>query len=169
VKEIIIILHNIRSTHNVGSILRTAEGLGVKKVIFCGYTPYPKNTRIASDTASIRLPHITEKLTTQIRKTALGAEELLKMEYHTAPPIAALKVDGFRVVALEQQEGSTKLNRYYPPEKIALVLGEEVNGIPADLIEQCEDIVEIPMHGKKESFNVSVAAGIALYALTQES
>lgn len=158
--EIIVIAHNIRSTHNVGAIFRTAEGFGIKKIILSGYTPYP---RLERDT---RLPHISEKLTAQIHKTALGAETIVPFEYQEESDITALKEAGYRIVGLEQDARSTLLTRYEAPHKIALVLGEEVHGIPADVLAQCEDILEIPMKGKKESFNVSVAAGIALYQLS---
>lgn len=158
--EIIVIAHNIRSTHNVGAIFRTAEGFGVKKIILSGYTPYPKTQ---PDT---RLPHIAEKLTSQIHKTALGAEAIVPFEYQETVNIAALSHEGFRIVGLEQAQTSVDLPHYKAPEKIALMLGEEVHGIPDELLSQCEDIIEIPMVGKKESFNVSVAAGIALYQLS---
>jgi len=158
--EIIVIAHNIRSTHNVGAIFRTAEGFGIAKIILSGYTPYPIST---GDT---RLPHIAEKLTKQISKTALGAESLVPFEYSEEPPLNELKAAGYRIVGLEQDERSVMLADYTASEKIALLLGEEVEGITSELIAQCDDIIEIPMVGKKESFNVSVAAGIALYALS---
>jgi tRNA G18 (ribose-2'-O)-methylase SpoU len=82
------------------------------------------------------------------------------------PPLAALKAAGYRIVGLEQDERSTPLPTYKPSQKIALLLGEEVEGITAELRTLCDDIIEIPMVGKKESFNVSVATGIALYALS---
>jgi tRNA G18 (ribose-2'-O)-methylase SpoU len=159
--EIIVIAHNIRSTHNVGAIFRTSEGFGVSKIILSGYTPYP---RIAKDT---RLPHIADKLTSQIHKTALDAEAIVPFEYQEMPDIASLRATGYRIVGLEQDTRSIMLRDYHPPEKIALLLGEEVEGITDDLRNLCDDLLEIPMVGKKESFNVSVAAGIALYALTQ--
>ena len=158
--EIVVIAHNIRSTHNIGSIFRTAEGFGVSRIILSGYSPFP---RIENDT---RLPHISEKLTKQIHKTALGAELLVPFIYQELPPIQVLKQTRYRIVTLEQNERSIVLSSYSPPEKIALLLGEEVHGITQDLITQCDDIIEIPMSGKKESFNVSVATGIALYGLT---
>jgi len=158
--EIVVIAHNIRSTHNVGAIFRTAEGFGINKIILSGYTPYPT---LAKDS---RLPHISEKLTSQIHKTALGAEDLVPFEYTELPPLGELKEQGYRIVGLEQADRSINLSDYRSPEKIALLIGEEVHGIEEELLEQCEDILEIPMVGKKESFNVSVATGIALYALT---
>lgn len=164
--KIIVIAHNIRSTHNVGAIFRTAEGLGVDKIILSGYTPYPKLTAPQRDP---RLPHITNKLNDQIHKTALGAEGIVPFEYHELPPIEQLKAEGYHITGLEQDLASITLHNYTPPEKLALILGEEVHGITPELLRQCETILEIPMVGKKESFNVSVAAGIALYALTTDS
>lgn len=157
--EIVVIAHNIRSIHNVGSIFRTCEGFGVSKIILSGYTPYPK---IKNDG---RLPHISDKLTRQIHKTALGAESLVNFDYQDTPDIESLKKDGYIVVGLEQNKNSIPINKFKKSEKVALLLGEEVDGIDKDLIDKCDYIIEIPMFGKKESFNVSVAAGIALYAL----
>lgn len=157
--EIIVIAHNIRSTHNVGAIFRTAEGFGVTKIILSGYTPYP---HIPGDT---RLPHISDKLTAQIHKTALDAETMVPFEYSESPPLEQLKARGYRLVALEQEDRSINLADYKTPDKIALLIGEEVHGIELELLAQCQDVLEIPMVGKKESFNVSVATGIALYAL----
>lgn len=157
--KIIVIAHNIRSTHNVGSIFRTCEGFGVSKLILSGYTPYPA---IQNDT---RLPHIANKLTAQIHKTALNAETIVPFEYQTDPNLSALRAQGFAIVGLEQDKRSIMLPDYKIPEKIVLLLGEEVEGITDNLRRQCDNLIEIPMRGKKESFNVSVAAGIALYAL----
>lgn len=158
--DIIVIAHNIRSTHNVGSIFRTAEGFGVSRIILSGYTPYP---RIEHDT---RLPHISEKLTAQIHKTALDAETLVPFQYQETIDLDSLKQQGYRIVALEQSDTSVMLAEYQTPEKVVLLLGEEVHGIEQVLLDQCDDTIEIPMVGKKESFNVSVATGIALYELT---
>ncbi len=158
--DIIVIAHNIRSTHNVGAIFRTAEGFGNQKIICSGYTPYPK---IEGDT---RLPHIAEKMTKQIHKTALGAELAVPFEYHAKPDLDTLRMDGYRIVGLEQDSRSHMLYEYKSPDKIALLLGEEVEGIEQDLRDACDDLIEIPMKGMKESFNVSVATGIALYHLS---
>jgi len=158
--EIIVIAHNIRSTHNIGSIFRTCEGFGVSKLIISGYSPYPK---LPNDP---RLPHIEAKLTLQIHKTALGAETMMPFEHQETPNLNLLKRQGFTVIGLEQDENSISLKEYMVPQKIALLLGEEVGGITNDLRNQCDNLVEIPMVGQKESFNVSVAIGIALYALT---
>ena len=174
--KIIVIAHNIRSTHNVGSIFRTAEGFGVERIILSGYTPYPSLALHPSAPtcayvegeicpADPRLPHIAEKLTAQIHKTALGAEALVPFEYRETPNIDELRAYGYRIVALEQAANSISLPEYRAPGKVALLLGEEVHGVPAELLAQADDIVEIPMFGQKESFNVSVACGVALYGL----
>ena len=157
--EIIVIAHNIRSTHNVGSIFRTCEGFGVNRILLTGYTPYPL---LKNDS---RLPHISEKLSAQIHKTALGAEAMVPFEHQDTPDLATLARAGYEIIALEQSSISVNLRNYHPPDKIVLLLGEEVHGIPNELLEQCSVTLEIPMYGAKESFNVSVAAGIALYAL----
>lgn len=158
--EITIIAHNIRSTHNVGAIFRTAEGFGASGIILSGYTPYPS---IPGDS---RLPHIHHKLTRQIHKTALGAETIVPFEVYEQPPLQELKQAGYRIVGLEQNKNSIPLQTYEAPQKLALLIGEEVEGIAQELIDQCDDIIEIPMFGQKESFNVSVATGVALYQLT---
>ena len=145
----------------MGAIFRTAEGFGVSKIILSGYTPYP---RIPNDT---RLPHISEKLTAQIHKTALGAESMVPFEYLGLPPLVELKAQGYRIVGLEQADRSIPMQDYQPTDSTALLIGEEVHGIDDALLDHCEDIIEIPMAGKKESFNVSVATGIALYQLTR--
>ena len=157
--KITLLLHNIRSTHNVGSIFRTAEGFGVERIVLSGYTPYPRLT--SGDT---RLPHIAEKLDRQIHKTALGAEKLVPFEYVEN---TEQWIDNYRgpVVALEQTPSSVHLQDFTSPDEFALLLGEEVHGITPDLLEKCDSAVEIPMRGQKESFNVSVACGIALYGL----
>lgn len=157
--ELILLVHNIRSTHNVGALFRTCEGTGVTKIILSGYTPYPEFP------GDKRLPHIREKLTRDIHKTALGAETMVPFQYSELPPIDELKREGYKIVALEQSPDSVVLAEYETPEKVALLIGEEVHGIPSELLATCDDIVEIPMVGEKESFNVSVATGMALYEL----
>lgn len=158
--SIIVIAHNIRSTHNVGALFRTAEGFGVERIILSGYTPYPT---FSGDT---RLPHIASKITQQIHKTALGAEMLVPFTHQETLTIDAPELAGYQLVGLEQSPDAILLPDYHPAEKIALLLGEEVNGITDELMKQCDSLIEIPMSGQKESFNVSVAAGIALYGLT---
>ena len=165
--EIILLLPNIRSTFNVGSIFRTSDGFGVNKIIMSGYTPYPNLNLVGKDDS--RLPHIKEKITKQISKTALGAETVIDFDYLPTAPIKQLKERGYLIIGLEQAPGSIPLPRYKLPadcKKIALIVGEEVHGLTNQEIALCDTIVEIPMHGQKESFNVSVATGICLYGLT---
>lgn len=156
------IAHDIRSTHNVGAILRTAEGLGVDKVWLTGYTPYPAMT---NDT---RLPYIAEKLSKQINKTALGAENMIYWQQsdNLDSVLRELRQDGYTVAALEQSPESVMLNEYETPDKIAIVVGREVEGIEQSILAICDVIIEIPMKGKKESFNVAQAAAIAVYHLS---
>jgi 23S rRNA (guanosine2251-2'-O)-methyltransferase len=158
-RHIVLIAHNLRSCHNVGSLLRTAEGLGATEVILSGYTPYPA---VPND---IRLPHITAKITRQIEKTALGAEKTQTWShYHTAlEPITALQKEGYTIAAIEQHPGSEALPEYIPGDKVALIVGREVEGIEPEVLALCDDILEIPMFGRKESYNVVQAAAMALY------
>ena len=160
--KITLLLHNIRSTHNVGAIFRTAEGFGVQQIILSGYTPYPKTTN------DPRLPHIADKLTSQIHKTALGAENMVPFTYYESlDEWLSLNNDTTKlpIVGLEQSDRSVMLPNFTPPEEFALLLGEEVHGIENQYLSSCDHLIEIPMHGQKESFNVSVATGIALYGL----
>lgn len=158
-RDIILIAHNVRSAHNVGSLLRTAEGLGVQKVILSGYTPYPSH---ANDR---RLPHEAAKTTQQIQKTSLGAEDMVKWEHHDnlQPVLAKLKKDGYIIAAVEQTEDARELPKYHPPRKIVLIVGREVEGLEQEVLQACDLTLEIPMFGRKESFNVAQAAAIALY------
>jgi tRNA G18 (ribose-2'-O)-methylase SpoU len=157
-KTLIVILYNIRSTYNVGAIFRTCDGLGINEVIVTGYTPFFDKG----------LPHEQEKLRKQIHKTALGAEELIKWRRidDIVDAINYCREQNCQIVALEQGSGSLNLAepRDYN-EDIALILGEEVHGIPPEILAHCDQLLEIPMCGKKESFNVSVAGGIALWEL----
>lgn len=163
--EIVLVLHNIRSCYNVGAILRTAEGFGVPKVILSGYTPRVHDLAL--------LPHLREKLDKEIHKTALGAEDMVKTE--VAENLKALlsdyKSQGYQIVGLENniKQKTCQLNDPGLKEKLGdktvLFLGEEVNGIDPDFYDLIDLFVEIPMRGKKESFNVSVAAAIAIYAI----
>jgi len=157
--QIIIIAHNLRSCHNVGSLLRTAEGLGIKEVILSGYTPYPL---APNDT---RLPHIARKLDKQIHKTALGAEQsVVWKHYHTIEEVRAyLQDEGYMLAAIEQTKDSVPLPTFLPPQKIALLVGREVEGIEPEVLALCSTVLEIPMFGNKESFNVVQAAAMAMY------
>lgn len=158
--EIALIVHDIRSCHNVGSLLRTAEGLGVGHVFLTGYTPYP----ISSDDG--RLPHLRDKLARQIHKTALGAENTVSWSHHedVRAVIDGLKHEGYRLLALEQSADSEPLDEFRrEDDKLALLIGREVEGIDQELLKLVDQTLEIPMLGQKESFNVVQAAAMALY------
>ena len=161
-RTIVVIAHDMRSTHNVGSLLRTCEGMGVAQVYLTGYTPYPPLP--VGDT---RLPHIAQKLGKQINKTALGAELLVPWLHadDVLGCIAQLQAEGYHIAALEQAADSMLLPDFRPPEKIALLLGREVEGVASELLAVSDTKLEIPMFGRKESFNVVQAAAIALYSL----
>lgn len=160
-RRVVLVAHNLRSTHNVGSLLRTAEGLGIEKVYLTGYTPYPRSEH------DDRLPHLAIKIDNQIHKTALGAEQMVVWEHHSGlgPVLAQLRAQGFQIAALEQDPKAVSSAEFQAPHKIALVVGREVEGIEPEVLEQCDIIVEIPMHGHKESFNVAAAAAMVLYQL----
>lgn len=158
-RPIILIAHDIRSAHNVGSLLRTADGLGVEIIYFTGYTPYPKSTHDS------RLPHVAKKIDESIHKTALGAEHTVKWKHedNVMDALTQLQADGYALCALEQTKHAMKLNEFNPPNKCALLLGSEVTGIQEDLLAACQTHLVIPMFGKKESFNVTQAAAMAMY------
>ncbi|MBO7561009.1 TrmH family RNA methyltransferase [Candidatus Saccharibacteria bacterium] len=166
--NLVLVLDNIRSTYNVGAILRSAEGFGVSKVILSGYTPRVHDKNL--------LPHLREKLDKEIHKSALGAEDMLDI-YSSDDIFLDLKKyreDGFTIVGLENNIDDARLFNIGSPEfkaklgdRIVLILGEEVHGINNSLYDLIDVFAEIPMRGQKESFNVSVAAGIALYELSK--
>lgn len=153
----IAILYNIRSLHNVGSIFRTADAAGFSKIYLCGYTPAP-----------------TDKFgrkRSQIAKVSLGAEDFLEWEQikSISKLFEKLKADGYKIFAIEQSKKSVPYNKIKPTKKekskIALVVGAEVTGLPKNILEKVDKILEIPMLGKKESLNVSVAFGITAFSL----
>ncbi|MBQ3468213.1 TrmH family RNA methyltransferase [Candidatus Saccharibacteria bacterium] len=165
--EIILVLHNIRSIYNVGAILRTAEGFGVARVVCSGYTPWFRKPGT--------LPHLSAKLEHQISKTALGAEKLVEVSFSEdiTSEMRRLKGEGWQILGLENNLSAPTIllnNREALlaaiSERIVLVLGEEVSGIPEELQKEIDQFIEIPMKGQKESFNVSIATGVALFALT---
>ncbi|MEK7599952.1 MAG: TrmH family RNA methyltransferase [Patescibacteria group bacterium] len=160
-KHLILIAHNLRSAHNVGSLLRTAEGLGVDKVYLTGYTPYPLHSK------DERLPHLATKIDKQISKTALGAETSQSWQHINEIDglIKELKQDDYLVTALEQTPNSIKLTDFKSRGKVALIVGREVEGVEPEVLAACDNIVEIPMFGSKESFNVAQAAAMSLYHL----
>lgn len=156
-RKISLILDNIRSAHNVGSIFRTADATGVSHIYFTGYTPRPYDGT---------LPYTT-KPERGIIKTALGAEKFVDWSFHENIDelLRELKDKNVKIVGLEQDKRSINYLSYDFSGDIALILGNEPKGIDSSVLSQCDDIIEIPMLGKKQSLNVSVATGVALYAL----
>ncbi|MBV9988183.1 MAG: RNA methyltransferase [Chitinophagaceae bacterium] len=147
---VMVVLDNIRSMHNVGSVFRTADAFRAEGICLCGYTPQP--------------PH------RDIHKTALGATESVDWLYFssTLEAVAALKVKGYRLFAVEQAEGSISLEKFEPPDgNIAVVFGNEVGGVDAEVLKHCDGCIEIPQLGTKHSLNISVAAGIVLWKLSE--
>lgn len=151
-KTCVLILENLRSVENTGSIFRTAEGLGVSKIICVGTTPSPLD-RFGRKRADFA-------------KVSLGAEEL-SWEYQKDidPVLKDLKDQNFQIISLELTHESTNLKEAVARDKFVLIVGNEVDGVSRKALEQSDEMVEIPMQGKKESLNVSVSTGIALYML----
>lgn len=159
--EISLVIHNVRSAHNVGSLFRTADGLGVEKIYLTGYTPYPEAR------ADERPPHERRAATRKIHKTALGAESFVDWSYRddVFEVLQQLSAEGYQIAALEQTPKSIELASYQPSSKLVLVVGSEIGGIEIKIIEKADVCLQIPMAGSKESFNVAAAAAIALYHL----
>lgn len=145
----VLVLDNIRSMNNIGSMFRTADAFRIEEILLCGLTACP--------------PH------REIQRTALDATESVDWTYfeHTADAIAHLKTRGYRIYAVEQAQGASLLCDFRPAKegKIALILGNEVNGVDEALLEQVDGCLEIPQFGTKHSFNVAVSAGIVLWDL----
>lgn len=148
-----LILPDIRSVENVGAMFRTADAAGINKIYLTGYTPTPLDRfgRKRGD----------------MNKSALGAEEYVPWEYKKtlSPLISKLKKDGFQIIAIEQDEKSVDYKKVKLGSKNAFIAGTEVTGIPKGVLKKCDVIAEIPMKGKKESLNVSVALGVALFRI----
>lgn len=149
----ILILPDIRSAINIGAIFRTADAVGISKIYLTGYTPRPtdKFGRIQKD----------------IAKSALGAETWIAWEYKKTliPLINSLKKEGYKVIAIEQDKRAVDYRKVKITNKIAIVMGPEVLGLNKKILDKCDLISYIPMHGKKESLNVSVACGVALFKI----
>jgi tRNA G18 (ribose-2'-O)-methylase SpoU len=148
-KEVYLVLDNIRSRENVGSIFRTADSAGVTHIYLCGITPTPPHHKIS--------------------KASLGAENYVSWSYirNTWRIVTLLKDKGVNVVGLELGKDSTNIFKFKPKFPLALVLGNEVKGLSSAILNKCDKKIAIPMYGKKESLNVSVATGVALYQLVR--
>jgi len=148
-KEFYVICDNIRSLENIGSIFRTADALGVSKIYLCGISGRPPHHKIS--------------------KTALGAEETIPFEYHRqiGRLIDKLKDERVHIVALEQDKKAILYTKFKPKFPLALVLGNEVKGISKKILQKADKVIFLPMRGKKESLNVSVAFGVAGYEISK--
>jgi len=148
---VVVVLDNVRSMHNVGSVFRTADAFLLEAICLCGYTPQP--------------PH------RDIQKTALGATETVRWKYFSSAFEAAneLRNAGYRLVAVEQVEESISLKDFFfrEEEKLAVIFGNEVNGVEEEVLKICDACLEIPQIGTKHSLNISVAAGIVLWELVK--
>lgn len=144
---IILILDNVRSLNNIGSIFRTGDAFLIKKIYLCGITATP--------------PH------RDIHKTALGATETVKWEYaeNSLEVIEKLKLEGIRVIAVEQAENSIFLDDFFPEDQVtyAFIFGNEVRGVSQEAVNQSDQVLEIPQYGTKHSLNISVSTGIVLW------
>lgn len=144
---LVMVLDNVRSLHNVGSVLRTADAFRIEAVYMCGITATPPSA--------------------EIHKTALGAEDSVNWQYFedTMQAVDKLKNEGYTVLAVEQVEGSLKLGNFAfePQKKYALIMGNEVKGVRQDVVDACHQALEIPQYGTKHSMNVSVTAGIVMW------
>lgn len=154
-KDLIIIAHNIRSAYNIGAVFRTADGMGAGKLFLTGYSPAP-------DTGSFQTA--AGKM---IAKTALGAEKSLPWEKKTrlGPLLKKLKASYVQIVALEQDKKSIDYRKFKPSFPVALILGNEPKGVDRKILQGCDVIIELPMHGAKNSLNVAVALGVAGYEI----
>ena len=144
---LVMVLDNVRSLHNVGSVLRTADAFRIEAVYMCGITATPPSA--------------------EIHKTALGAEDSVNWQYFedTMQAVDKLKNEGYTVLAVEQVEGSLKLGNFAfePQKKYALIMGNVVKGVRQDVVDACHQALEIPQYGTKHSMNVSVTAGIVMW------
>ena len=149
---LVVVLDNVRSLHNVGSIFRTADAFLIEKIYLCGITACP--------------PHA------EIHKTALGAEHTIEWNYYedVCEALKKLQSEGYKLLSIEQAEGSILLNNFLPDkqEKYAVILGNEVKGVSQEAIDMCDNCIEIPQFGTKHSLNVSVTSGIVMWDFFQK-
>ena len=158
-KKFYLILHRVRSAYNVGSMFRSADGIGVDKIFITGFTQAPSEKEYAFQSKA-------EKM---LSKTALGADKYVPWEKARSlgKLIEKLKNENFQIVALEQNENSIDYRSFKPKDKIVLIVGNEPRGIDKRILKKCDIIMELPMRGQKQSLNVAVALGIAGYKLTE--
>ena len=161
---LIVVLDDVRSLYNVGSVFRSSDAFRVEAIYLCGITATPDEVRDADGTL---LRDCTLKASQEIHKTALGAEDSVAWRYFktAAEAVEQLRKDGYEVLAVEQCHGSTMLNDFCPDatKKYAVVLGNEVKGVHQEVVDKCDGCLEIPQFGTKHSLNVSVTAGIVIW------
>ena len=167
--KFVIILSDLRSAHNVGAIFRTADAINAEKIFLCGTTPKPGQPGPLTSLGSTSLA--INRASRDLAKTALNAENCVAWEYkkRVGDVIKDLKQQGFQIVALEQDKKAVDIRKFRPKRKTAMILGYEVKGIGKNVLNKCDKIVYIPMFGKKESLNVSVAFGVAGYLVKFKS
>lgn len=155
---LVVVLDDVRSLYNVGSVFRTSDAFRVESIYLCGITARPEG----SGEAAAR----------EIHKTALGAEDSVAWEYfaNATEAVARLQADGYEVLAVEQCHGSTMLTDFHPDstKKYAVVLGNEVKGVHQEVVDMCDGCLEIPQYGTKHSLNVSVTAGIIIWTFNHK-
>jgi len=149
-KEIILIAHDIRSAYNIGSMFRTADGAGVKKIILGGYSATPNHPKVT--------------------KTSLGSENFVAWEKckQTWRKIEELKKQGYQIIALETGKKAKNIFKFKANFPCAVIVGNEIRGLSPNVIARSNELVAIPMHGQKESLNVAIAAGVALYQISNK-
>lgn len=149
-KQVFVLAHNIRSLHNVGSIFRTCDGAGVSRLYLTGHSGTPPRK--------------------EITKSALGADESVPWEYHQDPVsvVQKLKAEGVQILALEKNAQSADIRKFTPKYPVCMIIGNEVEGVDSRLLELSDHVLHIPMRGKKESLNVSVAFGIGIYEIAED-
>jgi 23S rRNA (guanosine2251-2'-O)-methyltransferase len=148
--HLVVLVDNVRSAWNVGSILRSADGFGFSHAYLCGITPTPEQEAV--------------------QKTSLGAEDFVTWSHHkdAVKLVKGLRLEGWKIVGLEEDKRAIPLNQFaasIDQQPVVLIIGNEVTGVDPGLLKLCDEILHIPMHGQKRSFNVAVAFGVAAYAL----
>lgn len=159
--RIVLVLDNIRSAHNVGSLLRSADGFGVGKVVSIGITPHMEQVD------DPRLPHIIQTAEQRISKTALGAQHLMRQHFATTEDFLSWQSNQkSQLVSLELDDRAVNVGSFEPSSDISLILGNELDGVSSALLKKSDEVIQIPMHGQKESLNVSISGAVALYVLS---
>ncbi len=166
-KKLSLILHDIRSAYNVGAIFRSADGAGVSKIFLSGYTPCPRCDEDVEKVQTKKDKLEKTRAEKMLDKTALGAEKSVLWEKVENLDILLERLvkEGQTLVALEKTDNSIEIKNFQSNFPMTLIVGNEVEGVSAEVLKKCDAVISLPMRGQKESLNVSVAAGIAMYEL----